>query len=47
MKVRVRDIAAKAGVSPATVSNALNGRAGVSKNIASQILRLAENMGYL
>lgn len=47
MKIRVRDIAAKAGVSPSTVSNALNGRDGVSPEIASQIQRLAEKMGYV
>ena len=47
MKIRVLDIAAKAGVSPATVSNALNGRPGVSKQNTRHILKLAEEMGYV
>jgi DNA-binding LacI/PurR family transcriptional regulator len=46
MKIRVHDIAAKAGVSPATVSNALNGHSGVSKENRTLILHLADEMGY-
>ena len=46
MKLRMRDIAERAHVSPATVSNALNGRGGVSKAVQEQIIGLAREMGY-
>lgn len=42
----MRDIAERAHVSPATVSNALNGRGGVSKAVQEQIIGLAREMGY-
>jgi LacI family transcriptional regulator/LacI family purine nucleotide synthesis repressor len=46
MKVGVRDISRKTGFSPATVSNALNRKRGVSKQTAEIILKAARDMGY-
>ena len=46
MKPRIRDIAAVAKVSPATVCNALNGKPGVSKAVIEQIVAIANEMGY-
>ncbi len=45
-KIRIRDIARKADVSEATVSNALNGRKGVSPEIAQKVKEIAETLGY-
>ncbi len=47
MKPTVKDIAAAAGVSPGTVSNALNGRKGVSARVRETVLRVARESGYL
>lgn len=46
MKIGVRDISRKTGFSPATVSNALNHKRGVSKETADIILKAAHEMGY-
>lgn len=44
--VSVRDIAAVCGVSPATVSKALNDRADISPATRERILHTAEELGY-
>jgi DNA-binding LacI/PurR family transcriptional regulator len=46
MKPTVKDIAAAANVSPATVSNALNNRKGVSEDIKQLVFKVAKEMGY-
>jgi len=46
LKVGVRDISRKTGFSPATVSNALNRKRGVSKQTAEIILQAAQELGY-
>ena len=42
----IRDVAAAAGVSPATVSLALNGRGTISAATAEHVREVAERMGY-
>ena len=46
MKIRVRDIAERAGVSSASVSNVLNDKGGVSEATAKRILDIAAELGY-
>lgn len=45
-EVRLKDIANKLGVSNVTVSNALNNKPGVSRELKEKIVNLAKNMGY-
>lgn len=45
-KVRLSDIAERAGVSTVTVHNALSGHKGVSDELRAEIVRLADEMGY-
>ena len=45
--VTLADVAKRANVSAVTVSNALNGRKGVSEATRKRILKIAETMGYI
>ncbi len=45
-EVRLEHIAERAGVSIVTVSNALNGRKGVSEQMRRKICQIAESIGY-
>lgn len=47
MKVTLDDLAARLDVSAATVSRALNGRSGVSRQLQEEILRVASDAGYV
>ena len=44
--VTIKDIAEQLGVSPATVSLALNGRPGVNEETRLAVLNLANRLGY-
>jgi len=46
-RVSIRNVAAKAGVSPATVSNVLNGRQGAAApEVAARVQAIAHELGY-
>ncbi len=47
MRVSIKEISGKTGYSLATVSNVLNGKAGVNAETAKQIMKIANEMGYL
>lgn len=46
MKTIMQDIAKLAGVSPGTVSNALNNKKGVGKDTKLKIIKIADELGY-
>ena len=46
-KVRMKDIAEKLGISTVSVSKALSGQRGVSEALRADIIRTAEEMGYM
>ena len=45
--VKMSDIAAHVGVSTVTVSKALSGQKGVSESMRAEIIKLADEMGYV
>ncbi len=47
MKPTIRDVAKKAGVSPATVSLVLNNRSGISRETRTIVLAAVETLGYI
>lgn len=46
MAVSIADVAAKAGVSPATVSRVMTGRANVSSDLRDRVLAAIQEVGY-
>ncbi|MDK2805161.1 MAG: hypothetical protein PWR08_702 [Thermoanaerobacterium sp.] len=46
VRINISDIASIVGVSPATVSNALNGKSGVSEETRQKIIKIAREYGY-
>jgi LacI family transcriptional regulator len=47
MKVSIRQISELTGFSPATISNALNHKKGVNKETATEVFRVAKELGYI
>ena len=47
MKVSIKDISRRTGFSPATISNALNQKKGVSEETSAEVFRVAKEMGYI
>lgn len=47
MKVSIKDISKRTGFSPATISNALNHKKGVSEETSAEVFRVAKEMGYI
>ncbi len=47
MPPTIRDVAQKAGVSPATVSKVLNNRPGISEKTRARVLEAARELGYI
>ena len=45
-KPTLRDVAAEAGVSPMTASNALHGKAGVKESTQTKVLAAAKKLDY-
>jgi LacI family transcriptional regulator, repressor for deo operon, udp, cdd, tsx, nupC, and nupG len=46
MRIRLRDVSALAGVSEATVSRVMNGKAGVSPRTQERVVRVLAELGY-
>ena len=47
MKISIRELSKMTGFSPATISNALNHKKGVSRETAEEVFRVARETGYL
>ncbi len=47
MKINIKKLSELSGFSPATVSNALSGKRGVSPETSEKIIRIARDTGYL